>query len=77
MAMPSSIHPGFQGTAQAFQQSLKNGELRRPLGIAIVGGLIFSQLLTLCTTPVTYLYLDRLRLRAKSRAPHAPAATTT
>ena len=36
-------------------------ELRRPLGIAIVGGLIFSQLLTLFTTPVIYLYLDRLQ----------------
>jgi multidrug efflux pump len=39
-------------------------ELRRPLGITIVGGLIVSQMLTLYTTPVVYLTLDRLRLRA-------------
>jgi len=49
-------------------------ELRRPLGIAIVGGLIFSQALTLFTTPVVYLYLDRLqvwmrRTRAQAAAP--------
>ena len=41
-------------------------ELRRPLGITIVGGLIFSQMLTLYTTPVVYLYLDRLRGQAES-----------
>jgi multidrug efflux pump len=39
-------------------------ELRRPLGITIVGGLMFSQVLTLYTTPVVYLYLDRLRAKA-------------
>jgi hydrophobe/amphiphile efflux-1 (HAE1) family protein len=38
-------------------------ELRRPLGIAIVGGLLVSQMMTLFTTPVVYLYLDRFRLR--------------
>jgi len=36
-------------------------ELRRPLGIAIIGGLIMSQLLTFYTTPVVYLYFDRLQ----------------
>src|SRR5206468_11587415 len=45
-------------------------EMRRPLGITIVGGLMVSQLLTLYTTPVVYLYLDRLHLwfeRARKR----------
>jgi multidrug efflux pump len=46
-------------------------ELRRPLGIAIVGGLIVSQALTLFTTPVIYLYMDRIRLRvARWRGAH-------
>ena len=44
-------------------------ELRRPLGITIVGGLIVSQSLTLFTTPVVYLYMDRLRLWLKKRKP--------
>jgi multidrug efflux pump subunit AcrB len=51
-------------------------ELRRPLGISIVGGLIVSQLLTLYTTPVVYLYLDNFRLWTRRRlgmAEHQPA----
>ena len=50
-------------------------ELRRPLGITIIGGLILSQMLTLYTTPVIYLSLDRMRvrwLRAHGRVPHPP-----
>jgi multidrug efflux pump len=42
-------------------------EMRQPLGIAIVGGLIVSQALTLFTTPVLYLYLDGFRLAARGR----------
>ena len=45
-------------------------ELRRPLGIAIIGGLIVSQMLTLYTTPVVYLYMDRFSVWWASRHPH-------
>jgi multidrug efflux pump len=44
-------------------------ELRRPLGITIVGGLIVSQVLTLYTTPVVYLFFDRLANRLTGRRP--------
>jgi AcrB/AcrD/AcrF family len=46
-------------------------ELRQPLGYAMVGGLALSQLLTLFTTPVIYLYLDRLQNWISPRKPHA------
>lgn len=45
-------------------------ELRRPLGITIVGGLIVSQMLTLYTTPVVYLFFDRMRLRFRGKHKH-------
>jgi multidrug efflux pump len=56
-------------------------ELRRPLGITIVGGLILSQMLTLFTTPVVYIYMDRLqswiqRARAHGAPAVAPAPQT-
>ncbi|GAB6126256.1 multidrug efflux RND transporter permease subunit [Humidesulfovibrio idahonensis] len=46
-------------------------ELRRPLGITIIGGLLFSQAMTLYTTPVVYLYMERARLWMKRRGKHA------
>ena len=48
-------------------------ELRRPLGITIVGGLLVSQVLTLYTTPVIYLFFDRLARRFSRRTPSQPA----
>jgi multidrug efflux pump len=50
-------------------------ELRKPLGITIVGGLLLSQALTLYTTPVVYLVMDRLRLRALGRTRDALPST--
>ena len=56
-------------------------ELRQPLGLTIIGGLLFSQMLTLFTTPVVYLYMDKLRLWLRARmsshpvAPSGPAVT--
>jgi multidrug efflux pump len=52
----------------------EGAELRRPLGLAIFGGLIVSQLLTLFTTPVIYLAFDRLARRWSGAEPHKPAA---
>ena len=54
----------------------EGAELRRPLGISIVGGLIVSQMLTLYTTPVVYLYLDRFRLWGSAAGGSAIRAST-
>src|SRR4030095_2082075 len=61
----------FAGLPLAFGGGT-GAELRRPLGIAIVGGVIFSQLLTLFTTPVIYLAFDGLAARF-GKNPHAEA----
>jgi len=50
-------------------------ELRRPLGITIVGGLILSQMLTLFTTPVVYIYMDRLQSFIQTLRRHGASAT--
>jgi multidrug efflux pump len=52
----------------------EGSELRQPLGITIIGGLMVSQILTLLTTPVVYLYLDRFRRQDPARQPLSGAA---
>ena len=58
-------------------QSGTGSELRKPLGVAIVGGLLLSQFITLYTTPVIYLYLDRLEKWIGTRWSNAPAKMKT
>ena len=60
----------FGAIPLAFGTGNRRSELRRPLGIAIIGGLIVSQMLTLYTTPVVYLYMDRFSVWWASRHPH-------
>ncbi len=70
--MMTTMSALFAGLPLALGQGA-GSELRRPLGIAIVGGLLVSQFLTLYTTPVIYLYLDRLSQRISGRAAEAHA----
>jgi HAE1 family hydrophobic/amphiphilic exporter-1 len=74
------LRPILMTTACAFLGGLPmvfslgtGSEFRQPLGIAIVGGLVVSQALTLFTTPVVYVYLDRLRTRFRNDTPPEPA----
>ncbi|MDY7560104.1 efflux RND transporter permease subunit [Pseudomonas sp. 10B1] len=66
------------GAVPLLLSSAEGAEMRHPLGLTIIGGLIFSQILTLYTTPVVYLYLDRLRHRVnKWRGVRTDAALET
>jgi multidrug efflux pump len=65
----------FAALFGALPLALGNGigaELRRPLGVAIVGGLLLSQLVTLYTTPVIYLYMERFQDWLKARTARRP-----
>jgi multidrug efflux pump len=66
------------GALPLLLSSAEGAEMRRPLGLTIIGGLVFSQVLTLYTTPVVYLYLDRLRHRVNQwRGARTDAALDT
>ncbi|MEE4742520.1 multidrug efflux RND transporter permease subunit [Pseudomonas alliivorans] len=66
------------GALPLLLSTAEGAEMRRPLGLTIIGGLVFSQVLTLYTTPVVYLYLDRLRHRfSRCRGRRTDAALET
>ena len=74
----SNLGPGFYFALGAVPLAIGFGEgaeLRQPLGIAIIGGLIASQVLTLLTTPVIYVLLDRLTTARKRRRLQPALAT--
>ena len=64
------------GTCRSLLVRGRAAKPRRPLGIAVVGGLVVSQLLTLYITPVIYLYLDRFTKGRKKRAPEPERVPT-
>jgi multidrug efflux pump len=70
--MMTTLAALFAGIPLAFGSGI-GSELRRPLGIAMVGGLLLSQILTLYTTPVIYIFFDRLASRLDSRKRIPPA----
>jgi multidrug efflux pump len=67
--MMTTLAAMFGAVPLAFGQG-DGSEIREPLGVAIIGGLIVSQMLTLYTTPIIYLYLDRLRRRTEAKIEH-------
>jgi len=67
----------LNGFASALPLALENGtgsELRFPLGVTIIGGLLLSQVLTLYTTPVIYIFFDRIAQRISGKRPSSQAA---
>jgi multidrug efflux pump len=62
------------GAVPLVLESGTGSELRFPLGVTIIGGLLLSQLLTLYTTPVIYLFMERLRARLSAGTPRGPGA---
>ncbi|MEY2603119.1 MAG: multidrug efflux pump [Verrucomicrobiota bacterium] len=72
--MMTTLAAMFGAVPLAFGQG-DGSEIREPLGVAIIGGLIVSQMLTLYTTPIIYLYLDRLRRRTEAKIEHGAPQT--
>ena len=70
--MMTTLAALFGAIPLAFESGT-GSELRNPLGITIIGGLLLSQLLTLYTTPVVYLAMERLKTRLSRPAPLSPS----